>query len=450
MRYIGPVTGTSTNEDWVGIEWDDVTHGKHDGLVHSVRYFQTSHSTGGSFVKRSKVVTGDWLLSCLSSRLEELEWRSDELLRVGGGDVRIYARGLGGLDTVDLSGWDVCDVDKGLGTVLHATTNLRLRGCLLGGPATHRILDELGHVLHRLDVAENRLETGGSGAHTAVRELVVNGCVFGEHVLQGLLRRMTQLETLRAWGCGLQALHAWEMLGRVRVVDVGGNAIGWGEIVRALGASPVQTLYAGGNAGWGEEECVQLEGRFRALETLGVEGNGIEEWDWVERLAGVRGLRRLGIRGNGVMKGRYGLSGRMETIGRLRNVQTVDGSEVGSDERVWAERMYVAKVVQRDVRECGEEEACRRHGRLKELRELYGTVQKAERGRKGGWMKVQERSVWMAQGVDGRRVRKAVERLAGQKVRGLRSRENGREWTDRGDGDGWSWENVDMEMEFYG
>lgn len=38
VRYIGPVAGTQ--KDWLGVEWDDPTRGKHNGEHNGVRYFE--------------------------------------------------------------------------------------------------------------------------------------------------------------------------------------------------------------------------------------------------------------------------------------------------------------------------------------------------------------------------------------------------------------------------
>lgn len=37
VRYIGEVNGTTGN--WLGVEWDDPSRGKHDGSHKEVRYF---------------------------------------------------------------------------------------------------------------------------------------------------------------------------------------------------------------------------------------------------------------------------------------------------------------------------------------------------------------------------------------------------------------------------
>lgn len=37
-RYVGAVQGTKG--EWLGVEWDDPTRGKHDGSHGGVRYFE--------------------------------------------------------------------------------------------------------------------------------------------------------------------------------------------------------------------------------------------------------------------------------------------------------------------------------------------------------------------------------------------------------------------------
>ena len=37
VRYTGPVKGTKG--DWLGVEWDDPSRGKHDGSHDRIRYF---------------------------------------------------------------------------------------------------------------------------------------------------------------------------------------------------------------------------------------------------------------------------------------------------------------------------------------------------------------------------------------------------------------------------
>ncbi|CAK7211881.1 hypothetical protein SBRCBS47491_001273 [Sporothrix bragantina] len=39
VRYVGEVAGTATGGLWLGVEWDDATRGKHNGVHKGVRYF---------------------------------------------------------------------------------------------------------------------------------------------------------------------------------------------------------------------------------------------------------------------------------------------------------------------------------------------------------------------------------------------------------------------------
>ncbi|KAL2869872.1 putative tubulin-specific chaperone [Aspergillus lucknowensis] len=54
IRYVGKVEGTSG--EWLGVEWDDPTRGKHSGQHQGVRYFTCvrKHPTAGSFVRPSR------------------------------------------------------------------------------------------------------------------------------------------------------------------------------------------------------------------------------------------------------------------------------------------------------------------------------------------------------------------------------------------------------------
>jgi len=53
VRYVGPVG--NYDGEWVGVEWDDPTRGKHDGSLGGVRYFSCEGGpVAGSFVRPEK------------------------------------------------------------------------------------------------------------------------------------------------------------------------------------------------------------------------------------------------------------------------------------------------------------------------------------------------------------------------------------------------------------
>jgi dynactin complex subunit len=55
VRYVGPLEGQPGN--WIGLQWDDVTRGKHDGSLCGKKYFTCSDGhKSGSFVRVQKLL----------------------------------------------------------------------------------------------------------------------------------------------------------------------------------------------------------------------------------------------------------------------------------------------------------------------------------------------------------------------------------------------------------
>ncbi|KAJ1369113.1 hypothetical protein KIN20_030510, partial [Parelaphostrongylus tenuis] len=66
VRYVGEVSGHPGV--WAGVEWDDPSRGKHNGLVNGVQYFRTSSARGGSLVSIQNVHRGVDLLTAIRNR----------------------------------------------------------------------------------------------------------------------------------------------------------------------------------------------------------------------------------------------------------------------------------------------------------------------------------------------------------------------------------------------
>ncbi len=55
VKYIGCIVSARPEDDWIGVEWDDHSRGKHDGQAYGRRYF-TTDAGRGSFVRAEKLV----------------------------------------------------------------------------------------------------------------------------------------------------------------------------------------------------------------------------------------------------------------------------------------------------------------------------------------------------------------------------------------------------------
>ena len=82
VRYIGPVAASKVKTDeWIGVEWDDRTRGKHDGsclddegVFH--RYFECVFGAG-SFVKEHKLILGRSFIDALYDRYKDTSDSND-------------------------------------------------------------------------------------------------------------------------------------------------------------------------------------------------------------------------------------------------------------------------------------------------------------------------------------------------------------------------------------
>lgn len=88
IKYIGPLLHTESPSDeiWIGIEWDDPTRGKHNGIVNETEYFKAKYETGGSLIKKEKVNFGINVLKAILSKYfredpEELYKQWEEMIK---------------------------------------------------------------------------------------------------------------------------------------------------------------------------------------------------------------------------------------------------------------------------------------------------------------------------------------------------------------------------------
>jgi tubulin-specific chaperone E len=54
VLFIGPVEGSEG--DWIGVEWDDPSRGKHSGVARGIEYFSCVYPHAGSFIRPSRPV----------------------------------------------------------------------------------------------------------------------------------------------------------------------------------------------------------------------------------------------------------------------------------------------------------------------------------------------------------------------------------------------------------
>eukprot|EP00731_Ephydatia_muelleri_P023176 Em0015g759a len=66
IRFVGELQ--STTGEWLGVEWDDPTRGKHNGSHEGIHYFTCSVPGSGSFIRPKKASFGDTFLTAVKKR----------------------------------------------------------------------------------------------------------------------------------------------------------------------------------------------------------------------------------------------------------------------------------------------------------------------------------------------------------------------------------------------
>eukprot|EP00026_Physarum_polycephalum_P006300 Phypoly_transcript_06342.p1 GENE.Phypoly_transcript_06342~~Phypoly_transcript_06342.p1 ORF type:complete len:550 (+),score=86.33 Phypoly_transcript_06342:139-1788(+) len=143
VMYVGPVKGSEGS--WVGVRWDDIERGKHDGEYNGTRYF-TCEPGHGSFARPAKLNFGISLASALKSKyVTETTEEADEsemyvttvrhekvqVELVGREKARKQMQKLDILPVADLSGMLVSQVDPDLASLIPRVRELDLSGALL-------------------------------------------------------------------------------------------------------------------------------------------------------------------------------------------------------------------------------------------------------------------------------------------------------------------------------
>ncbi|KAK2782224.1 hypothetical protein FQN53_000143 [Emmonsiellopsis sp. PD_33] len=284
VRYIGEVQGTKGQ--WLGVEWDDLTRGKHSGEHQGVKYFQckSNHPIAGSFVRPTR--QADQQLSFLQAA----NWKYvSELQHISAGQGNASPT-----TPIEISGKVVEEV--GFEKIRKQLAELQeLRIVLLDGMRVHGVLaseeasrEEYERELEKiartspkiveLDLSRNLLRSWREVADICgqlkyIRILKLNGNRFGEideSVTFSGISELTLDETLMDWKDAATLSHLFPSL---------------------------TTLSLSGN------EFLSIPCPIsNTVKELRLEYNGFESLHSIRELRSLSNLERLSLRGNNISK----------------------------------------------------------------------------------------------------------------------------------------------------
>lgn len=424
VRYTGEVAGHAGQR--VGIDWDSPARGKHDGTVGGTRYFTASSPTSGSFVRAHKLGDGGRVslqeAICRRGEVGPEDAHDPGWIQMKASEPARDAAGVADAPALDLSGLGVHGFadqayildDTATGVRAASVRSLRIAESLLSDWLTVVRMLVAFPALRHLDASRNRFdhplpanrpeetEAADEDAEcpgnvwldvfaqlpedVRLEELVLNGTNARIADVLSLCAACSRLNTLRLFGGGLTTLQPCGVdtgaaLACVRVVDLGGNRVPWKQMQAALGRLQALAELFLRDAGIGSDSEQVAPGNFPVLERLSVSANPIADWTFVSSLALLPSLTSLLIADtpltadeadwdpvsgadapeDGRIASRHGI------MARLAKLRKLHGSVINADERVYAEKRYLAVECIPALKEFGKEEAERRHPRMREL-----------------------------------------------------------------------------------
>nr|XP_039253039.1 tubulin-specific chaperone E-like [Styela clava] len=268
VRYVGPVP--TTKGDWVGIEWDDTSRGKHNGTKDGVSYFTCESDTGGSFVRPHKLSTGISLSQALVERYASYNCKDGT---APGEELYFEDPGTAQKTKVEAIGMEqVQKVFKDLKNL----TMVGLRFENISHPGDENFLLNQAPNIQDLDLSKNLFHEWESIAK--------------------ICQQLKMLQQLNVSGNIMQIPQQPDMLmdsfASLHTLILNSCSLKWSDVVSCLGLWPnIVELYLDKNK---IKEISRPEnGMFARLKVLGLATNPIQDWKNVLSLSNLSGLEEL-------------------------------------------------------------------------------------------------------------------------------------------------------------
>ncbi|CAG8521457.1 5927_t:CDS:10 [Dentiscutata erythropus] len=418
VRYVGPVP--PTKGEWLGVEWDNVVRGKHDGLHEGTRYFTCSVSNSGTFIRFSpKINTGRSFVAALINKyieydgdgkiqgneeetydaqkdLDTLYWAGNTKIEVealGWDKIRRKQRKLDLLTEVGLSFEQISNAGN-LGEIEATCPNiidLNLSKNLLSDWETVAHICQELKKLEVLRLNYNRFQPlksvpNFSNAFLNLKNLSLNHTRISWDQIELLEPSFPSLENLQLGFNNIRLLYNNENekenhpvnkvkgFVKLKVLNLESNGIdSWDTIAFFSDLPCLETLFLNNNLIeriFYTKENENSKG-FSKLQYLNVNENKINDWNSIDELNKFPSLNELRIKKNPFLDNEKPTEANMSIIGRIKGLSALNGSIISSGDRVDAERFYL-RVCVKDLKKTPEEIE-KEHPRFKELCELHGT-----------------------------------------------------------------------------
>ncbi|KAJ5183595.1 hypothetical protein N7492_001211 [Penicillium capsulatum] len=277
IRYVGNVQGTTG--DWLGIEWDDPTRGKHSGEHKGVRYFfcKSSLPTAGSFVRPSR--PSDPPRSFLEGLHEKYasEYEQEQTQQTAPAQRAIEISG----KVVEEVGFD--KIRKQLAELQE------LRIVLLDGLQISGVLSSFVQPEHEVQQAAPQI----AATCPKIVELDLSRSLLTRwRDVWNICNQLTRLKKLRLDGNRFQPMEDDLMFEKIKELHLGETLLSWSEIAAITSRFPALTsLTASAN------QLTSIPCSLSSpITSLTLEDNDIQSISTLQHLADLPSLEHLSLR----------------------------------------------------------------------------------------------------------------------------------------------------------
>ncbi|VVC27021.1 Hypothetical protein CINCED_3A022009 [Cinara cedri] len=396
VRYVGPLP--ETESIWVGVEWDDLSRGKHDGTHNGIRYFKTLHPNGASFVRLEKIVPcnvsfmsafkNKYGQDCdpgvdqeISIIMKQSKMPFFEL--VGMQKIQEKQACFDKLTHVSLS--HLCITDAGVpGEIQNCCPNIEdlelCNNCFTDWTTVSQIAQQLKH-LTSLNLSFNTINLPQEpiqvlkDSFKCLKKIILGKLNYSWYDIMSLCDAFPLLEVLEVPDNNLDRLETPKIvLENILYLNLENNNLSWSEINKLRFLQKLQCLNVNHN---GIKDIQVVISSFPSLKYLMISDNDLLHWESVCELNKLPALNSLRIQNNPLLKSMSVSNYTLEIIARISNLTLLNGTIITHKERQNNERDYLKDldmIWHRKLKNVEERaEFLAKHPRYMELTSKYGS-----------------------------------------------------------------------------
>lgn len=402
VRFCGELQ--SAKGEWLGVEWDDPSRGKHSGSHEGVQYFTCKVSGSGSFIRPKKASFGVTFLTAMKKRYGHSLNVEEE------SEMFVLSKDGSKVTPVEMVGTDQIAEKQGDFTQLKDAS---LRGMDISSAGPEGQIREIFQNLTHLDLSQNLLLPSWNVVATITNQLPCLHCLdlsentplalcevenqdivtLGSSLKIMFLNKMGLTWTkacsiLKMMPFGLEELHLCKnqidgfgesmvLPSNLQLLNLEENKLtDWSEVLKLKHLVSLRTLILNENKfGAVFFPCTDGHTYFPSLESLSLGMTCIDSWSSINSIATLPSLCKLKFKNCPLVDADPPLQVRQLIVARIGQLTSLNGSTITRQERQTAEWCYLKRYITEWVRsrenDTSQQEFAKLHPRYTQLAKFY-------------------------------------------------------------------------------